>query len=261
MDRRPDRRRLKGRGGDDDTPPLIYGVHPVMEAVECRSAEVERLFVARDGGARLGRLLRLARERGIPISHLPRTVLGRRTGGARHQGVAAQIAPLAYATPDEVLAAGERGGLLLLCDGVEDAGNLGAILRSAAAAGVAGVVLSADGTAGVSPGAIRASAGAALRIPVAREARPAALIRRWVDAVGNAVLLDPRAELGWDRADLAGPLMVVAGGEARGVRRGVAEACNLHVAIPLSGGVDSLNVANAVSVLLFEAVRQRRRRS
>ena len=259
MDRR-DRRPQLGRDprdGDAEAS-LIYGVHPVTECLENRPGEVERVFVQRGGGGRLGRVLRAARDYGIPVSHLPAEVLSRKVGrNARHQGVAAQVAPLAYRTVEEVLAAAGPAGIVILCDGVEDAGNLGAILRSAVGAGVRGVILAADGTAGLSAGAVRASAGAALRIPVARVGRPAALVRKWVASGGRAVLLDPRGDLAWDRADLTGRLLVVAGGEARGVRHGVAVECNPKIAIPLIE-IESLNVASAVSVLLFEAVRQRR---
>ena len=120
---------------------LVYGVRPVIELLERRPREVERVFVARERRAGVGPLLRLAREAGVPISHLTRGALARQAGaGAVHQGIAASVSPVAYADPTEVsaLALARPDGLLVLVDGVVDPRNLGAIIRTCAGAAVDG---------------------------------------------------------------------------------------------------------------------------
>jgi 23S rRNA (guanosine2251-2'-O)-methyltransferase len=209
----------------------------------------------------VGQILRLAREAGVPVTRLPRAVLARKIGSeAGHQGLAARLGELPYADADAVCAAAlaDPVGMLLLLDRVVDPQNLGSVLRVGAAAGVSGVLLAGEGTVGLTPAVGKASAGAWLKVPVAREPRPARRLASLRGAGFRAVALDPRAALSWDRADLTGRIIIVAGGEEKGSRPSVLEACDLRLAIPLAAGVESLNVAVATSVLLFEAVRQRR---
>ena len=239
---------------------MIYGVHPVTELLECRGPEVERVFVVRGRHAGLGRLLRLARQGGVPISHLAREVLAGKVGKrALHQGVAAQVAPVPYADAGELCAEAEAdpSAVLVLVDRVVDPRNLGAILRTAAASGVKGVLLASEATVGVTAVVCKASAGATERIPVAREAKPARRIEALRRSGFLAVGLDPDGDTVWHEEKLTGQVLFVAGGEAGGPRPAVMRACDRRLAIPLAGGVESLNVAVALGVLLFEAVRQR----
>lgn len=244
----------------DAAPELIYGVHPVTEALSARRRSIERVLVAREGGRGLGRLLRLAREGGVPVSHLPGEVLRRKLGGrVAHQGVAAVVSPVEYADPRDLCraAAARPAGLLVLLDRVVDPGNLGAALRTAAAAGADGLLVSGEGTVGLTPAVAKASAGAIERLRVAREPRPGRRLR-WLRERGfEAVALDPRAERRWDAADLSGPVVLVAGGEERGPRPSVADECSIRVALPVSSEVDSLNVSVALGIVLYEALRQR----
>ncbi len=240
----------------------LYGVHPVMQALEARRRSVERVLVARESAhGNVARALKLARQAGVPVSYVPKAVLQRRVGrNAGAQGIAAIVSPVAYADVDEVVRAAQArpDGLILLLDRVTDGGNLGAVLRSAAAAGVDGVILAADGTAGLSAAAAKTAAGAMEKVRVAREAKLPRLIRRLNESGFETVVLDPRAEVGWDRGAYRGPVALVGGGEERGVRPGVLKECSGKVAIPLAAGVESLNVAVAVGVMLFEVIRQRR---
>ena len=240
---------------------LLYGVHPVMELLENRPDGVARIWVAREDDRKLGRLLRAARRAGVPVSRLPRKALSRRLPrGVNHQGVAALTAAMGYRSVEEVREKAAAGGqFLLLVDGVQDTGNLGAMLRCAAGAGVDAVVLSAEGTAGLTAAAVRASAGTATALAVARVTKPARFIEEMRQLGYRALALDPRSEHRWDEVPMEGPLILVAGGEQRGLRPSVRKACNQTVAIPLAPGVDSLNVAVATGVLLFEALRRRRR--
>ena len=243
---------------------LIYGLHPVAEILESRPGRVERIFALRNRAGALGRAVRTGRLAGVPVTYLSRELLTRKTGrGAVHQGIAAQVAPIAYADVDEICreAVGHKSGLLVVLDGIVDPRNLGAALRTCAAAGAAGVILGAKGTAGLTAAATKASAGAAERIAVGRDAKPSKRLAELRERGFQVVGLDVRGETSWDELDLRGPLVLVAGGEQRGLRPALIRECSTIVAIPLFAGVDSLNVAVALGVLLFEVVRQRRRPS
>ncbi len=238
---------------------LVYGMRPVLELLERRRAEVERILVARERRAGVGHLLRLAREGGVPVSHLERQALASQAGArALHQGIAAVVAPLAYEDPDRVSARCAPGrGLLVLVDRVMDPRNLGAILRTCAGAAVDGVLLAGGGGVGLTPVVLKAAAGAADRVPVAREPHPASRLERLRAEGFVALALDPRGGSEWHRADLRGPTVLVAGSEGRGIRPGILRACDGRLAIRLAPGLGSLNVAVALGVVLFEAVRQR----
>ncbi|MDX1387820.1 MAG: 23S rRNA (guanosine(2251)-2'-O)-methyltransferase RlmB [Acidobacteriota bacterium] len=249
----------RDRDGEEVT---LYGVHPVLETLERRPRTVDRVLVARERrGAKLGRLLRVARESGIPVSHVPRKVLDRAVGSGRsHQGVVAVAAAAPYADAERLCrdAGGREDGLLVALDGVQDPRNLGAVIRTAAGAGVHGILLGTEGTVGLTSAAVKTSAGAVERIEVAREPRLAGRLRDLAARGFTAVGLDPKGESEWDRVPMTGRIILVAGGEERGLRRGVAEACDHRVAVPLAPGVDSLNLSVSVGIVLFETVRQRR---
>ena len=177
-----------------------------------------------------------------------------------HQGVIAQAAAHPYATLEELFAAAEGRGeppLFVLCDGIEDPHNLGAIIRSADAAGAHGVIIPKRRAAGLTAVAARASAGALEHIPVHRATNLAAALDAlkgkgvWVfgaEADGTVSLYE---------ADFAGPAALVIGSEGAGLSRLIREKCDFIVSIPMRGRVNSLNASNAAAVLLFEAVRRR----
>ena len=250
------------RREDEDQPEVLFGLHPVVEALEAGSRTIDRVLVSREsGGHNLGRLLRAARVAGVPVTHLPREVLARKVGRkAVHQGVAALVAPVAYADAGALCAAAgrEAAGLLVVLDGIEDPRNLGAVIRTAAAAGAHGILLGTEDTVGLTPAVAKTAAGGLERIPIAREPK---LGRRLEDLRGagfRIVALDGRSERRWDAENYAGPVVLMAGGEARGLRRGLLEAADARVALPLALGVESLNVSVAVGAVLYEVVRQRR---
>ena len=232
------------------------------EALATDSRRVERILVARESeGNRLGRILKDARKAGVPVSRLPREGLVRKAGKkAVHQGVVAVVSPVRYQDPTEmaILSMNEGNSLLVLLSGVEDPRNLGAVLRSAAAAGADGVILAGEKAAGVTPGAVKSSAGAAGRLPVARARKPVRAIRELKQAGFTVIGMDQRADRSWSQVDFTVPLVLVAGGEGRGLGRSVAMECHHCVALPLAGEVESLNLSVAVGVLLYEVVRQRK---
>jgi len=248
-------------GAPPDPEQTIFGVHPVLETLEGRPRSIERILCVRDRQRGLGRILRAAREHDVPVTYLPADVMARRVGPtAVHQGVAAIVSPLPYAGIDELCgrAAEDPLACLVVLDGVVDPRNLGATLRSCAGAGVHGVILGGSGTVGLTPAAIKTSAGTAERILVARDAKIPRRLGRLRDLGFRAIGLSSEGGETWDRTDLSGRIVIVAGGEEQGLRTGVARACDCLVTIPLAAGVESLNVGVALSVLLFEALRQRR---
>ena len=239
---------------------LIYGVNPVLEALKA-GTPVERIYVAsgaRGQGRR--RLLALARQHRVPVQSVPRIRLDRWVPGAAHQGVVALAAAAAYVPLETVLQRAQGRAeppFLLLLDGVEDPGNLGAILRSAEAGGVHGVVIPRHRCAGLVPSVVKASAGAVFHVPVTRVRNLAQTIGQLRELGVRVVGGEPGAAASIYDTDLTGPLALVVGGEGRGLRRLVAASCDALAAIPLAGRVGSLNVSVAAGVMIFEALRQR----
>jgi len=250
------------RDRDEPQREYLYGVHPVEEALVGDGRQVERILVAREAeDNRMGRILKMARAAGIPITRLPREGLARKAGRqAVHQGVVAVVSPVRYQDPADIARRSVESGnsLLVLLSGVEDPRNLGAVLRSAAAAGADGVILSGDKAAAVTPWAVKTSAGAAERVAVGRARKPVRAIRDLKLAGFTVIGMDHRAERSWDQVDLTGPVVLVAGGEGRGLSRSVAMECHHRVALPLAKEVESLNLSVAVGILLYETVRQRK---
>lgn len=246
---------------DEERPEVLFGLHAVVEALEAGKRTIDRVLVSREnGGHNLGRLLRAARASGVPVTHLPKEILARKTGSrSTHQGVAALVAPVAYADAEDVCLAADRAvaGLLVVLDGIEDPRNLGAVIRTAAAAGAHGILLGTEETVGITPAVAKTAAGALERIPIAREPKLGRRLESLKSCGFRVVALDPRSSRLWDAESYRGPIAVLAGGEAQGLRRSLLEAADARVALPLAAGVESLNVSVAVGAVLYEVVRQR----
>jgi 23S rRNA (guanosine2251-2'-O)-methyltransferase len=249
------------REESEGRPEMLFGLHPVVEALEGGRRSIDRVLVSREGGGHnLGRLLRAARSAGVPVTHLPKEVLARKTGPrAAHQGVVALVAPIGYADAGELCAAAADvdRGLLVVLDGIEDPRNLGAVIRTAAAAGAHGILLGTRDTVGITPSVGKTAAGALERVPIAREPRIAWRLGELKSLGFRVIALDPRSPRPWHAEDYRGRVALVAGGEGRGLRRGLREAAHAGVALPLARGVESLNVSVAVGAVLYEVVRQR----
>jgi 23S rRNA (guanosine2251-2'-O)-methyltransferase len=238
---------------------MVYGIHPVAAVLESRPQEAERIFVVRGRHARLGPILRAARQHDVPVTHLARDVMERKVGRqAVHQGVALRLlSSERYRSIDDVMRAVGQSGSLVLVDRVTDPRNLGAIMRTTAAAGIAGVLLATDQTVGLTPVAIKTSAGTVARLVVGRERKPGSRLQALVEAGYTGVALDPRGESLWEAEIPSERCVFVAGGEEAGASQGVLQHCRSRLAVPLANGIDSLNVAVALGVLLFEARRRR----
>ena len=241
----------------------VYGVNPVRELLATRPRTVEVVFVAAHA---TGAGLREIRERcgavGVPVETRERHALDGMAGpGAVHQGVVAVAGAFAYADLDAmcdaVVARGEVP-LLVVCDSVQDPGNLGAVLRSAHVLGAHGVVIPKDRAAPVTPAVVKAASGATEHVPVAQVVNVAraleTLKRRGIWTV--AAVADDGADP-WT-LDLRVPTALVLGAEGPGLRPLVARTCDFRARVPMTGAVGSLNVSVAAGVLLYEAARQRR---
>jgi len=238
---------------------VLYGVHPVMEALQGNRPFERIVLPHRDegsAGGRVGQIHRLARERGIPVHFAPMAALDRLAGGERHQGVVAVLAARQTVSLDQILAGAPEPGLLVLADGVQDPRNLGAIVRTAAAAGAAGVVIPIHGACGLTPAVAKASAGALEVLPVAREGNIAEVVVQLKEKGWWVVGLDARGGELWTDPDYSLPTALVVGGE-EGLRELVRHRCDRLVRLPLAPGVESLNVSVAAGIVLYEVRRQR----
>ncbi|MDT0632733.1 23S rRNA (guanosine(2251)-2'-O)-methyltransferase RlmB [Rubrivirga sp. S365] len=264
----------------DSRTDVVAGRNPVREALERGDGRVEKVLLQKGThGSAIDAIRNAARAANVPVQYVPQPKVDRLAPQAAHQGVVAVVAPVAYADLDEMLSAiaptlddvRAQKPVLVALDEVEDPRNFGAILRSALGAGVSGVVVPERRAAPLSAVAVKASAGAALQIPIARAGNLAealhALKERgyWVVGLegGGAAEAGPPSggagperttvwDYDWDRA-----VAVVVGNEGKGLRPGVRAVCDVLVEIPLRGPAESLNVSVAAGVALFAAVRGR----
>jgi len=241
----------------------IYGIHAVAEALKARGRAFQWVGVAKERhDLRLQRLVEDCRRQNVPVRFVDRAELDRMAGNNSHQGVVAVTSAKQYSTLDDV-AANKRGpySLIVVLDGVEDPHNLGAILRTADAAGADGVVIPERRAAGVTEIVAKASAGASEHLPIAKVTN----ISRTVEELKSnnlwSVGLDERGSQAYDSIDYNMDCALVLGGEGKGLHDLVRRKCDFVVSIPMLGKVPSLNVSVAAGVVLYEVVRQRRNRS
>ena len=234
---------------------VISGIHAVKEAL-VSGRPLDRVMVARGaGGARLQEIIDLARERGVPVRFEDRKALDRAAGKANHQGVVAVGTAHRYVELDEIAPAAE---LIVALDGVEDPQNLGAIIRTAEAAGAGAVLIPERRSAGLTETVARASAGAVAHLPVARTVNLARALDRLKEMGYWVYGLEAQGAEDYDRIEYLSPAVLVLGGEGRGLRPNVKKRCDHLVRIPLHGKVSSLNVSVAAGVALFEWRRRKR---
>lgn len=210
----------------------------------------------RDG--RVAAVVRAARRAGVPVERMPAASVRRLAGEESvHQGVVASVEPARYDQPEVVLRGASSPALLVVLDGVDDPRNLGAVIRSAAAAGAGGLFLPTRRAAGLTGACLKVAAGAAERLPIARVGNVASFLKLLKKQGIWVVGLDAGGDESWTSFDLRLPLALVLGGEGKGLRRLARENCDVILSIPLRRGVESLNLAVAAGVALFEVVRQR----
>lgn len=240
---------------------LVYGKHAVAALLEHDPAGVRELWLVagrRDGPG--GRAKALAARHGIHVHTVPRATLDRMLQGARHQGIAANYRatrPVAAPDLEGVLDALGDTALLLVLDGVQDPHNLGAILRSADAAGADAVIVPRRGAVGLTPAVRKAASGAAERVCLVGVANLAQALRRMRDAGVFLYAAEAGAGIAYGEADLRARVALILGGEGRGLRRLSRELCDQLIHVPVEAGAASLNVSVAAALCLFEARRQR----
>ena len=240
---------------------MVAGRNAVMEALK-GSRSVNKLMIANGSTeGSIKEIIAVAKEKGVNIQYWDRIKLDSIARGIRHQGVLAQVAPVQYAELEDILqVAKDRNEppFIVLLDELEDPHNLGAILRTADAAGVHGVLIPKHRSCPLSATVAKTSAGAVEHVPVARVGNLVQTIKKlkqeglWVAAA------DMDGKDYYD-TDLTGPLLLIIGSEGQGVGRLVKEQCDFVVRIPMVGKINSLNASVAGSILMYEAMKQRRK--
>jgi 23S rRNA (guanosine2251-2'-O)-methyltransferase len=240
--------------------PALTGIHAVREALASDSA-FDKIVIAKGRqDTRVEEIVQLARKRNVPVHFEDRLQLDRLANTKDHQGVVAVVAARSAATLEEILArasASKELGLIVLLDGVEDPQNLGAIIRTALAAGANGVVIPERRAAGLTEAVARASAGALAHLPVARVTNLVRAMEELKEAGYWLVGLDEAGEKAYTEVDYTSPTGIVMGSEGQGLHELTKKRCDFVVSLPTTGPVKSLNVSVATGVVLFEALRQR----
>src|SRR5690349_2403929 len=239
----------------------LTGIHAVKEALEA-ARPIEHILIAKGRqDTRAEEIVQLARRNGVPVRFEERGQLDRLAGTRDHQGVVAIAAARAAGTFEDILAAAnkEKGkpGLIVLLDGVEDPHNLGAIIRTALAAGAHGVVIPERRAAGLTDTVARASAGGLAYLSVAKVTNLARAMEELKQAGDWLSGWDEDADKSYTEADYTSPVGIVLGGEGKGLHDLTRKRCDFVVSLPTTGPVKSLNVSVAAGVVLFEALRQR----
>jgi len=234
---------------------IIYGINPVLEAL--RAGRVTELRVGDRADDRLKQLLALAAERGVRVKRVPADVLERESRRGVHQGVVADVEKSDDYSVDQIVGSASGAPLVVVLDGIEDPHNLGAILRTADAAGVDGVVIQSRRSAARDGVAAKASAGALAHVKIAEVVNIARAVEELKEAGVWTVGLAGEGPEPYNAVDFTLPTAVVLGAEGAGLRRLVRERCDRLASIPMRGHVSSLNVSVAAGIVLFEALRQR----
>lgn len=227
---------------------MTLGIHPVREALRAGRPLDKVLLVKGAAGPRLQEIIELCRAQSVPIRFETREALNRTSKGVPHQGVIAFGAAHRYVELSDV----ENARLLVVLDGIEDPHNLGAIIRTAHAAGANGVVVSERRSAPLTETVDRAAAGALAHLPVARVTNISQALERLKEHGFWIYGLDERGTALYNEIDYAVPTVLVLGGEGKGLHQGVQKHCDMLIRIPMSGEVSSLNVSVAAGIALFD---------
>ncbi len=237
---------------------LICGINPVLEALNAGTRQFDRLIIAKGvRNRRVNEAMARATRLGVPLRFEDRHTLDWMANGLNHQGLIAVVSSKAVTHLEALLDGARDPALFVILDGVEDPRNLGAIIRTAEAAGASGVIQPERHSAPLSETVSRASAGALEYVSVARVGNLAQALET-IKARGVWVVgFDAAGSERWHAPDYKRPVALVFGGEGKGMRRLVREHCDQVVALPLFGHVSSLNVSVTVGAALYEVIRQR----
>ena len=237
---------------------IIFGIRPVAEAIEA-GRQIEKLYIRKGAeGQLMTELKDLCIRHRVRMQEVPVEKLNRLTRG-NHQGVVAQISAIEYVGLADILerVPEDETPLVVVFDGVTDVRNFGAIARSAECAGAHGLVTSLKSSAPVNAESMKSSAGALSLIPVCRAGSIRGTLKILQSEGFRIVAATEKSDKLLFEADLSGPTAIVMGSEDTGISKEVLKLCDMRLAIPIRGSVESLNVSAAAAVMLFEAVRQR----
>ena len=261
------RRRMGGTVFRRKTPPkdggdIVEGRNPVIEALRA-GRTIKRILLADGVGqsAAVEKIFRLARERGMTVERVERREVERLSVTGKSQGVVAVAGAKGYVGLKRLLEIGpERGEatLLIILDGIQDPHNLGAIIRTAEAAGVQGIVIPEHRSAGLSAGVARASAGAMEHMAVARVPNLVNVLERLKKQSVWTVGVDPKGTADFTEVDYRQATALVVGAEGKGLSRLVKERCDALARIPMRGRMASLNASVSAALVMYESMRQRR---
>lgn len=243
----------------DEDENMLEGRNAVMEAIKA-GREIDKVYFAPGARQGAGHIIAAAREKGIAAQEIDNRKLDAMSITGAHQGIIAMAAAVEYKTIDDMLAlAKERGEapLIILCDGVTDPHNLGAIIRTAEIAGAHGVIIPRRRSAGLNAACAKAAAGALEYLPVCKAPNIASALQELKKKGVFAFAADMDGEQTLFDADFTMPTAIVIGGEGEGVSTLVKKECDFVVKIPQKGKIPSLNASNAAAILLFEALRKR----
>jgi len=239
---------------------LIFGVNPVKESLQGTRGAFNLYVQISASDHRVEKIIKLAEQRGVAVHRREKQDLTRMCASSHHQGIALEVEPFRYADLDELLASisdNEKNGFLLVLDGIQDPHNLGALIRSAACAGCDGVIIPRDRACGVTAAAEKASAGAVETVPVVQVTNIAQSLETMKKAGYWVYGLAGEAGQSLYEVNFSGKVVLLVGSEGEGIRPLVRKQCDVVLAIPLYGGVGSLNASVAGAIALFEAARQR----
>lgn len=248
----------------------IFGVNAVYEAVRLRSQDMVRIILSKSRTSHhLSKILELARQSHIPVVQQEEREFRRwiqkmgfhNPDQISHQGIIAELRHRENRMSlEDILSqiqASQRPGFLLICDEITDPHNLGALIRSAACAGVNAVIIPRRGAAQVTPVVVKVSAGGTEHVPVCRVGNIHHTLLKLKEEGYQTIGLAGDAPTSLFKTDLTGSVAIVIGGESQGLRRMVRETCDVLAKIPMRGQLDSLNASVAGGIALFEALRQR----
>jgi 23S rRNA (guanosine2251-2'-O)-methyltransferase len=239
---------------------ILFGIHAVEEALASRGRAFEYVAVTSSrGDARIQKIVQLSRTAGVPVRSMPRDQLTRLARTEHHQGVVAVTAEKKYGDLEDLLShRRSQYAFLLLLDGIEDPHNLGALIRTAEAAGADGIVIPERRATGVTATVAKASAGASEYLPIAKVTNLGRAIEEVKSSNIWTVGLDERGTQTYDSIDYKMDCAIVLGAEGHGLHEQIRKKCDFLVSIPMLGKVPSLNVSVAGAVVMYEVARQRR---
>lgn len=238
---------------------LIFGVNPVKESLQGERGAYNLYVQLSATDHRVEKIIRLAEERGVPVHRREKIDLTKMCASSHHQGIALEVEPFRYTDFDELLAttsASAASGFLLVLDAIQDPHNLGALIRSAACAGVNGVIIPKDRACGVTAAAEKTSAGAVETVPIAMVTNIAQTLETLKKSGYWVYGLDGAARQSVYANNFSGHVVLVVGGEGEGIRPLVRKQCDVVMSIPQYGGVNSLNASVAGGIALFEIARK-----